>query len=457
KGSVSELRRPYEDRLLEAKLAGVPEPIRADTKLAIQSAPENRNEVLKYLADKFGKMLKVSPEEVSAALSPEDKASWDKFDAEIAALNSGRRSWGTIQAVYDVGPPPATYLLRRGDLDRPGAQVPPGYLRVLCDSAEQSTIADAEASAITSGRRLAFARWLTQPDSTAGGLVSRVYVNRVWQALFGQGIVATSDNFGNSGARPTHPELLDWLAVEFQSNGWRIKPLVKQIMLSSVYRQASRRESPSTASAGPHRATAEPESVDPGNELLWHMPLRQQESECVRDAILCASGQLQQGLGGPPTPLDGRADGAVMVKKDATASAAARRSMYLVSRRRYNLSLLEAFDQPELTSNCTRRTSSAVVSQSLTLLNDDFVLEQARAFASRIEREAENTNDRIVRAFQIALSRKPLPSETSWAHELLDHQAERYLKTAPPPEAAHQALSHLCQMLFNTSEFLYIP
>jgi len=131
--------------------------------------------------------------------------------------------------------------------------------------------------------------------------------------------------------------------------------------------------------------------------------------------------------------------------------------MYLVSRRRYNLSLLEAFDQPELTSNCTRRTSSAVVSQSLTLLNDDFVLEQARAFASRIEREAENTNDRIVRAFQIALSRKPLPSETSWAHELLDHQAERYLKTAPPPEAAHQALSHLCQMLFNTSEFLYIP
>jgi hypothetical protein len=458
KEKLSALRHPYEERLLDAKLAALPEPIRADTKAALQVAAEKRNEVQKYLADKFGKTLKVSPEEVTGALTPDDKANQDKFNADIAALNSGRRTWGTIQAVYDVGPPPATYLLRRGDLDRPGAQVPAGYLRVLCDKAEQSTIADIEANGPTSGRRLAFARWLTRPGTTAGGLVARVYVNRVWQALFGQGIVATSDNFGNSGARPTHPELLDWLAVEFQSNGWRIKPLVKQIMMSSVYRQASRRENSIASSAGAQSSTAEPESVDPGNELLWHMPLRQQESECVRDAILSASGQLQPGLGGPPTPLDGRLDGAVMVKKDAPPSAAARRSMYLVARRRYNLSLLEAFDQPELTSNCTRRTSSAVVSQSLTLLNDDFVVEQAGAFASRVEREAENTNDRIVRAFQIALARKPLPSETSWAHELLDHQAERYLKTPmPPPQAAHQALVHLCQMLFNTSEFLYIP
>jgi hypothetical protein len=270
--------------------------------------------------------------------------------------------------------------------------------------------------------------------------------------------VATSDNFGNSGARPTHPELLDWLAVEFQSSGWRIKPIVKQIMMSSVYRQASRRESSMAPSSGAPSSTPEPESIDPANELLWHMPLRQQESECVRDAILSASGQLQHGLGGPPTPLDGRPDGAVMVKKDATASAAARRSMYLVSRRRYNLSLLEAFDQPELTSNCTRRTSSAVVSQSLTLLNDDFVVEQAGAFAGRVEREAGNKNDRVVRAFQIALARKPSDTETKWAVELLEHQGERYMKTSvPPSDAAHQALAHLCQMLLNTSEFLYIP
>src|SRR4051794_28665676 len=130
-------------------------------------------------------MLKVSPEEVSAALTPEDKASCDNSEAEIVALNSGRRTWGTIQAVYDVGPPPATYLLRRGDLDRPGAQVPAGYLRVLCDTADQSTIADGQPDSPTSGRRLAFARWLTQPDSTAGGGVARVSIKSAVGGLYG--------------------------------------------------------------------------------------------------------------------------------------------------------------------------------------------------------------------------------------------------------------------------------
>ena len=456
---LSALQKPFEERLLAAKLAEISEPIRADTKIAVETPAEKRSEIQKYLADKFAASLKVSPEEMIAALAPDDKASVDALTAEIAGLNARRRTWGAIQAVYDVGPPPPTYLLRRGNLDRPGAEVSPGFLSVLCESPSQACVADDKLHPQDSGRRLAFARWLTQRDSAAAGLVARVQVNRIWQYLFGQGIVATSDNLGHSGARPTHPELLDWLAVEFQSNGWHIKPLIKQILTSSVYRQASRRE-PGVPTVGPDgSSTPDPDLIDPSNELLWRMPLRQLESEGVRDAILSVSGKLEETIGGPPTMIEGKPDGTVVVKREGNPPESLhRRSMYLLARRRYNLSLLEAFDQPELTSNCTRRTQSAVVSQSLTLLNDDFVIEQAAAFATRLERGAGDTNEQTTRAFQIALSRKPSDVEMQWARQLLEQQTKRYLKKpVAPAEAAHQSLAHLCQMLISTNEFLYIP
>ncbi len=398
------LRKPYEDRLLAEKLNGIPAPIRADTDTAIKTPAEKRSEVQKYLADKFGAALRVSPEQVSATLSPQDKASVETLAAEIARLNAQRRSWGTIQAVYDTGPPPAIYLLRRGNLDRPGPEVPAGFLRVLCSSPSQECIADSNANAHSSGRRLAFAHWLVERDSAAAGLVARVYVNRVWQYLFGQGIVATSENFGHSGSLPTHPDLLDWLAVEFQSSGWRVKPLVKRIMTSSVYRQDSRASSQVHEDHPTEGSTADPELVDPGNELLWCMRLRQIASEGVRDAILSVSGKLEDTVGGPPTMIEGKPDGTVVVKQDGNPPQFLnRRSLYLLGRRRYNLSLLEAFDQPELTSNCTRRTASPVVSQSLTLLNDDFVIEQSQAFAARVAREAAGRDAQISRAFEISL------------------------------------------------------
>lgn len=460
KTNASAIKKPYEDRLFEAKLATIPEPIRADTKAAVQTEAAKRTEVQKYLAGKFEAALKVSAEETVAALAPADKTTLDRLEQEIATLNAGRRSWGTIQAVYDVGPPPATYLLRRGNLDRPGPEVPPGFLHALAETELESRIEGPPLSQHASGRRLAFARWLTNRHSAAGGLVARVYVNRVWQYLFGQGIVATSDNFGHSGARPTHPELLDWLALEFQSNGWRVKPLVKLIMMSAAYRQASYRQ-PSyqqPSEAGSEDRLADPQLVDPGNELLWRMRLRQMESESVRDAILLASGRLEDTLGGPPTMIEGKPDGTVVVKKEGTPPRSAnRRSMYLLARRRYNLSLLEAFDQPELTSNCTRRTPSAVVSQSLTMLNDDFVKEQAAEFAALVRRDASERKDQVARAFRVALAREPAEAEVAWATDLLDRQTQRYQQAPmPPAEAAEKALAHLCQMLLNTNEFLYI-
>src|SRR5579872_613429 len=237
---LDELRRPYREKLLEGKLATVPEPIRADTKSAVDLPAEKRSEIQKYLAGKFEGQLKVSPEEVAAALSQADKASADGLGSQVAALNGRRKSFGKIQALYDVGPPPVTRRLLRGNYETPGEEVQPGFLRVLCESGAPPLMKAADPPpAGTSGRRLALARWLTAPDSRASALAARVMVNRVWQHLFGTGIVATPENFGPGGAPPTHPELLEWLSAEFMQGGWRMKPAIRRVVCSSVYRQST--------------------------------------------------------------------------------------------------------------------------------------------------------------------------------------------------------------------------
>ena len=250
---LSELRRPYEQRLLEAKLAGIPEPIRADTRTAIETPADKRNEIQKYLASKFEASLKVSTDEVVAALNDEDKAMNARLVEQIAVVNSQRRSFGKIQALFDLGPPPATQLLLRGNHETPGPEVQPGFLSVLSDAGVQKGVGSLlperpegcfaqktpDPFLHTSGRRTALAQWLTRPESPASGLLARVMVNRIWQHLLGEGLVPTPENFGSGGERPTHPELLDWLSVEFMHNGWHLKPLIKLIMTSTVYRQAS--------------------------------------------------------------------------------------------------------------------------------------------------------------------------------------------------------------------------
>ncbi len=212
-------------------------------------------------------------------------------------------------------------------------------------------------------------------EDAGGALVLRVRVNRVWQQLFGRGLIETSDNFGLTGSAPTHPELLEWLAVEFDAGGQRLKPFLKLLLTSAVYRQAA---------AG---GTTTPRSADPDNRLLWRMPLRRLEAEVIRDCILSASGTLDLQAGGPPVPVEPRPDGTFVVRGEG-APTAQRRSLYLLSRRNYHETLLGAFDLPNLTTACTRRSSSAVVGQALTLLNGPFVLEQAGKLAERIAKAA---------------------------------------------------------------------
>jgi mono/diheme cytochrome c family protein len=340
---VADLRRPYEQRLFEAKLAKLPEVIRADVRAALAAEAGKRTEVQKYLVGKLGPLLQVTLDEVTWSLSTADRATVDKLLAERNATRTRRLSGLTIQALFEVGPPPATRLLRRGNHLTLGAEVQPGFLTVLTDPRQPPAPTAPPPGGKSSGRRTALARWLTRPDHP---LTARVFANRVWQHHFGEGIVARPDNFGHSGPGPTHPELLDWLATEFVHGGWSIKALHRLIVTSTVYRQAS---VPGNAAPG----QPNPDVVDPGNQLLWRMRLRRLESEIVRDAVLAVSGQLDPTAGGPPVPLEARKDGLVVVaEKNLPAPAAKwRRSVYLLARRNYQLSLLSVFDQPVVATN----------------------------------------------------------------------------------------------------------
>jgi len=336
-------------------------------------------------------------EQQSALNKEEDEAECSEIETKIAALNSQKKSYPVLQVAVEQNPPSPTYLLRRGQVGKPGVEVQPASLTILQQAraaGHAESQSELQPQGATSGRRLAIAKQVTDADSIAGALVARVFVNRLWQELLGKGIVETSDNFGVSGARPTHPELLDWLATEFIRGGWKVKPLVKTIMMSSVYRQTSLRQDADFAT-----------QVDPANDLLWRARLRQLSSEHIRDRVLAVSGQLDRTVGGPPVPLLARPDGKIVINMDSlpTSTSHLRRSLYILNRRNYHLSMLTTFDQPFLTSNCTCRKPSAVVTQSLTMMNDEFVLEQASRFAQR-----------VVREFQTNRPSKRVSKTTSW-------------------------------------------
>ncbi len=441
KSQMTRLRAPYEERLLEAKLLKLPEPIREETKIAVRADKEKLDPVQQFLVKKFGKQLEIKPAEIDASLLEEDKKTNTRLEQEIATLNSYRRSYEKIQALWDTGPPPSMRLLQRGVLASPGPRVEPGFPTVLSAPAKSDFVRPADTQGQTSGQRLAFARWLTDPDNP---LTARVMVNRVWQHHIGKGIVATPDNFGRTGASPTHPELLDWLARDFMKNNWSLKRLHRLIMTSATYRQGSKQ-------------TPEGNAADPDNNLLWRMNLQRLESETIRDAILAASGELDLTMGGPPILLKPRPDGLQEISdKDPAPKSQWRRSLYIEARRGYPLTFLEVFDSPLMQTSCNRRLNSATPLQSLTLLNDDFMTGQAEAMAKRIAAASDKPAGQIELAYQLALSRKPDEAESKWCARHLREQTEAFLNSNAAPEAAtSRALASLCQILLSTNEFLY--
>jgi hypothetical protein len=414
----------------------------------------------------------------------------------IAERTAQRRRVGRIQALYDVGPAPVTYLLKRGQFETPGPEVEPGFLSVLSDTEHDAVVSQTKPSPSDSGpdsgRRAAFARWLTKPNSRAASLVARVMVNRIWQHLFGQGLVRTPENFGAQGESPTHPELLEWLSAELMTNAhWQVKPLIREIMLSAAYQQASTIAASVSSNVGQAASlpfsAARPTSttlfsatasrapinnwqasslpyekaakLDPDNKLLSRMPTKRLEAEVIRDSILAISGRLDSVMGGPPIRLLARPDGLVVVdesklKRPADAN---KRSVYLLSRRAYNLSMLTVFDRPLFAVNCPKRDTSVIPLQSLTMLNDQIVAEESVHFATRVAALAPPTADgTVTAAFSLALCRQPDHRELVRCMQFLRQQSDTFRESGDSTrDASKRALTELCHTLLNTSEFLY--
>ncbi|MBL8793672.1 MAG: PSD1 domain-containing protein [Planctomycetia bacterium] len=347
--------------------------------------------------------------------------------------------------VTDIGPAPRkTNLLWRGDVRTPGPEVQPGVPEVL--TAQPLNFAKLAAGAKTTGRRTVLADWLASPDN---GLAWRVIVNRVWQYHFGRALVDSSNNFGLNGDKPTHPELLDWLALQFIEQGGKFKALHKLILLSNTYRQSS--------AFNPAAAKADPENL-----LLWRVSKKRLEAEPIRDAVLHVSGKLNPEFGGPSIrpKIHPNLIANAMSRWPAVAKEGPehwRRSIYIHVKRSLQMPMMELFDAPTPTASCNRRAESTVPTQALLLMNGEFMNDQAAHFAERVRREAGDDPARqIERAFWLALSRQPTKDEIQQVAGFLRQQADQPGVKRTPAEAVRAALTDLCHVLLTCNEFVYV-
>jgi Protein of unknown function (DUF1553)/Protein of unknown function (DUF1549)/Planctomycete cytochrome C len=384
---------------------------------------------------------------------PESAKVEKAVQAAIQAANAKREpNPGRIAWVSDVSAEPAEVpLLVRGNPATPGPKVGPDVPSFLSDPDNRYAPAPPFAGAKSTGRRLAFARWLTKPGSRPAALLARVLANRIWQHHFGIGLVATSDNLGYTGSPPSHPELIEFLASELMRLGWNAKSLHRLILLSTVYRQSSASR-PETA------------RVDPDNSLLARFSLRRLDAEAIRDAMLTVSGDLDQRAGGPYVPTHRTDSGEVIV--DESIAGAKRRSVYLQQRRTQIDSLLEVFDAPSIVTTCTRQLASTIPLQSLSLLNSNFVMERAKRLAARLDLPAKgdppcdatgqsDTDAFVTRAFLCVYGREPNPVERDASRQFLRTQPSLY-PSLTESNARDRARANFCQMLLASNGFLYV-
>lgn len=334
--------------------------------------------------------------------------------------------------------PPQQHFLPSADYRNKGEPVEPGYIQAVARGRDFTPAPPADR--ISTGRRLGLARWIASPDNP---LTARVAVNRIWMHHFGEGLVTTAGNFGRLGTKPSHPELLDWLATEFIRQGWSVKAMHRLLMSSATYQAASA------------HGDAKAQEQDPDNRLLWRFRQRRLEAEAIRDAQLFVSGRLNPRRGGPgffpKIPQEVR-DSMLKGKwnMDEDADTVRRRSVYAYVKRGLRYPMFEVFDAPNVNVACERRTTTTVPTQALTLLNNRFTLEQARAFAERISQGGKYDHARIEHAYRLALSRAPTPSERRANQAFLERQT-----------AYHQgdrlaALTDLCDVILNLNEFVYL-
>jgi len=457
-GELSALRDQFKSTRFSDQLAKLPEQSREAVRVALTTAADQRDEAQRKLAEQHAPALQPEDKKLDELLPaeyPEYKAKHDQLKEKIAAE---RRRWyyyDEIRALYDLPDEVPTPFLRRGDALTPAHQVLPGALSVVEDVVPfdwQRTSADTR----TSGRRLAFARWLTDPRHP---LTARVMVNRIWRHHFGEGIVATPSDFGRAGSPPSHPELLDWLATEFIDSGWSIKQMHRVMMTSSTYRQKGTgpidRNGPQGAGHQLDLSPFAPFAADPDNRLLWHQRLRRLEAESIRDAVLQVAGTLRTRMFGSPIGLHVWPDGEVTVHDGADPY---RRSIYLQNLRLRPVTMLNAFDQPVMEINCSVRSRSTVSTQALTSLNSKLMIDASEAFARRLL--SEDPEDVVTGAVRLAFGRSPALDELQMFDGFLESQQRRHAEllgeSASPEEARRRAVADLCHMLLSANEFIYV-
>ena len=461
KSEIKQIEAPYEKQLRQQAYTKFPEA----TQRAIATPEQERTPGEQLLAQQIIQAVSISGSAIDKVMSPDDAAKKNALAARVTAIEKERpKPIPVAEIVTDgdyrftpdgdgdevVGCPkcrvwdvkdgsflhtgagryeaPPSYFLLRGDPNNKGSVMKPGFVTAATYGNPPTEIPPADGR--TSGRRRALAEWL---GSRQNPLTARVIVNRIWHHHFGRGIVATLDNFGKMGEPPTHPQLLDWLAIELMNRGWSIKAMHRLMMTSDAYQMASAFEDP----AGSEK--------DPENQYLWRFRSQRLDAEVVRDAILSAGGSLNLTMGGPPVfpPLQKglftEANHGIW-KDEPDGPGVWRRSVYVYSKRGLTFPMFQVFDLPEQNVTAAARHVSTVPTQALTLLNDEFVLKQAQLFADRVRKEAGDDREKqIDLAYRIALTRPPTRAEM-----LLALQATE-----------GQSLVDLTHVLLNVNEFVY--
>jgi hypothetical protein len=378
-------------------------------------------------------------------MNPQETAALHGVEKWLVQLYSNYESKPFACGLNDMwNVSPRTFIPAKGS--RPAREVQPGFFGILGGgevppAAEKRETTGPIPLMPTTGRRTALAQWLTDPKNP---LTPRVMANRVWQYHFGRGLAATPSDFGTRGYKPTHPELLDWLASEFVANKWSVKHLHRAILNSAAYRQSATR-------------TPEASERDPENLLLSHFTRRRLNADEIRDSVLQASGALNLKMGGRPVVspltkeelenLTQRPDDAWVVMADT--SEYNRRSVYLIQKRTFRLPMMEVFDAPESMLTCPRRESSTTAPQSLTLFNGSLSLEQSRLLGRELAARHSEDAEVVRAAWRRALARLPDADEVRKASAFL---AEQRKANASREFAA----AELVRALLNSNEFLYV-
>jgi mono/diheme cytochrome c family protein len=449
------MERGFLDEIFEKKILELPEQDREPYRLARSLEKAKRTPEQEALLKKYPSALALY------ALELYDPALNKKVlekRAEATKLRTTKPVEGMLMVVTEVaGEVPVSQLHHRGDHEQLREEVTPGELAVLGGP----ELVKPKPELPSTGRRLAYAQWLT---SGRHPLMGRVLMNRVWMHHFGNGIVRSAGDFGKLGELPSHPELLDYLADKFVRTGWSLKAMHREMVMSRTYRQVS----------------AHPDSIakDPENVWLGRFRIRRLDAEAVRDAMLQTAGILQPEMFGAPVSIARSNEGRVVAgveilnangdvtKVDNTAPAVNRRSIYLQVRRKTPVTVLDTFDLPIMDPNCEVRAASTVAPQALFLMNDEFVVRVSRALAERLRRERPgDARAQVRRAWELTQGRPPGASEedrflATWSEqtEQLREYAVKHppAKDAPAPDSQLDALGSLCQALLASNRFLHL-